>query len=283
MVVNEILFKEILSEYSNSIEEAYLDFKTTEDNLIFKGYKDKNEKEYIQYYSNINFIKQSKSTDPELKVPERNPLHRVLNSHTIFLKKRIESEKYFVIPLKSIIYRAIDKKFNLFNNEKEYDKSKNTWLLSMRGFYSPRFTPEQIELLNKFGNLFENKFDISRNVDLCALLVKKNIERLFDIDYIEESKYRAGRLMVRGELIERLFYQYHNQLSQSPRYNIFLNNAFDGTILDGKPSLRRGFMVNSYEKQTGKDYYCGICCLNVYHIKEYGQEDIGEPCFFCST
>ena len=156
MDVNEILFKEILSEYSNSLEEAYLDFKTTEDNLIFKGYKDKDEKEYIQYYSNINFIKQSKSTDPELEVPERNPLHSVLNSHSIFLKKRIESEKYFVIPLKSIIYRAIDKKFNLFNNEKEYDKSNNTWLLSLRGFYSPRFTPEQMELLNKFGKLFQN-------------------------------------------------------------------------------------------------------------------------------
>ena len=156
MDVNEILFKEILSEYSNSLEEAYLDFKTTEDNLIFKGYKDKDEKEYIQYYSNINFIKQSKSTDPELEVPERNRLHSVLNSHSIFLKKRIESEKYFVIPLKSIIYRAIDKKFNLFNNEKEYDKSNNTWLLSLRGFYSPRFTPEQMELLNKFGKLFQN-------------------------------------------------------------------------------------------------------------------------------
>lgn len=281
MVVNEILFKEILSEYSNSLEEAYLDFKTTEDNLIFKGYKDKDEKEYIQYYSNINFIKQSKSTDPELEVPERNPLHSVLNSHSIFLKKRIESEKYFVIPLKSIIYRAIDKKFNLFNNEKEYDKSDNTWLLSLRGFYSPRFTPEQMELLNKFGKLFQNKFDISRNVDLCALLLKKNLERLFDIYYIEESKFSVNRIQVSGELMERLFYQYHNQLSSRPRYNIFLNNAFDGSnrsILDAKFPIRR----DSYEKEAGKNYYCPICCIDVYHIKEYGPEEIGAPCFFCS-
>ena len=81
--------------------------------------------------------------------------------------------------------------------------------------------------------------------------------------------------------MERLFYQYHNQLSRRPRYNIFINGS-SPVYIDSPEYLYKWRKV-PVEKEVAKDYYCEVCCLNVYHLKEYGSEEIYKPCFFCST